>query len=573
MGNALAEMQLMIQDEKFGTTGTKLVETKRLPLDDDAVDRFLDGPTCRRIAIVDFDPATGAPLPAPATFTPFKPSTPTRGRFDTADVARDSPQFLAVNAFGTVFETVRMFEEPGALGRQVTWSFGGEQLLVVPRAGEWANAFYERATRSLQFFWFNTPEGRIYTALSRDIVAHECGHALLDAVVPSLYDASTAESLAIHEGIADLVAVLMALRSDNLRQEVLAQNDNSIANATVFSSIAEQFGMARPRPDEPHPHALRDLRNTNTMSSVDRTKPHELSTVLSAIFYESLIDAFERGKAKAATPGEPGQPGLNIDNAANRSLASAATIFRRLLLRGIDYLPPGELTFADVARATLAADVAADPETVTPTRPEMRQLIIDRFVEREVVDSEAELAPETPDVLSVTVQSLADLRDSDWAAYAYVERNRATFGIPEGASFRLLPRVDATKQIGIKGSDGHYRTQRELILKVSWDAVETNTVSALHAPKRRVRTGATTAIRWDDGKVLALVRSDVMKPSQREARDKFLTALLADGRVSVEDADRGNTQPKTGSGVEIRILGDVAKVSGTQRLLHIEGFG
>ena len=73
--------------------------------------------------------------------------------------------------------------------------------------------------------WFNTPAEqhggetqRIYTALSRDIIAHECGHALLDAVVPSLYDSTTAESVAIHEGIADLVAVLMALRSQRLRQ-------------------------------------------------------------------------------------------------------------------------------------------------------------------------------------------------------------------------------------------------------------------------------------------------------------------------------------------------------------------
>ncbi|MDT5192102.1 MAG: hypothetical protein QOI28_4353, partial [Mycobacterium sp.] len=147
MGYALAEIDLMIQDEKFGTTGEKLVEQKKLKLDDDEYDRFLDGPTCRRIAIVDFEPATGAPLGAPATFTPFTASTPTRGRFKTEGMKRDSPEFLAVNAFGTVFETVQMFEESGALGRPVTWAFEGEQLLVVPRAGEWANAFYDRSTR------------------------------------------------------------------------------------------------------------------------------------------------------------------------------------------------------------------------------------------------------------------------------------------------------------------------------------------------------------------------------------------------------------------------------------------
>ena len=34
----------------------------------DGNDRFLDGPACRRLAVVDFDPATGRPLPPPARF-------------------------------------------------------------------------------------------------------------------------------------------------------------------------------------------------------------------------------------------------------------------------------------------------------------------------------------------------------------------------------------------------------------------------------------------------------------------------------------------------------------------------
>ena len=119
------------------------------------------------------------------------------------------------------------------------------------------------------------------------------------------------ESLAIHEGIADLVAVLMALRSGGLRQQVLAANDNDIANATVFSSIAEQFGSARPRPDEPHPHALRDLRNDDTMKSVGRANPHRLSTVLSAVFYDFLVDVYEQVKVAASTP-LPGQPARKL---------------------------------------------------------------------------------------------------------------------------------------------------------------------------------------------------------------------------------------------------------------------
>ena len=35
---------------------------------------------------------------------------------------------------------------------------------------------------------------------------------------------------------------------------------------------------------------------------------------------------------------------------ANRALGTAQIVFRRFLLRGIDYLPPGELSFADVGR-------------------------------------------------------------------------------------------------------------------------------------------------------------------------------------------------------------------------------
>ncbi|MDQ4137929.1 MAG: hypothetical protein M3116_03665, partial [Actinomycetota bacterium] len=158
----VAEVSLLIQDRgvqvAHGISGASDRETKLLELPDGANDRFLDGPACRRIAVVDFDPATAAPLPPPAKFVPPRSADASRGAYPVGDDP-ESPAALAVNAFGTVFQTIKMFEGKDALGRQENWAFGSEQLLIVPRAGEWANAFYERATRSLQFFWFAGDSG------------------------------------------------------------------------------------------------------------------------------------------------------------------------------------------------------------------------------------------------------------------------------------------------------------------------------------------------------------------------------------------------------------------------------
>ena len=52
-----------------------------------------------------------------------------------------SPGQIALSAFGTVLETIQMFERPDVLGHRLAWAFGSPQLLVVPRAGIWKNAF------------------------------------------------------------------------------------------------------------------------------------------------------------------------------------------------------------------------------------------------------------------------------------------------------------------------------------------------------------------------------------------------------------------------------------------------
>src|SRR3990172_6744717 len=114
------------------------------------------GPVGARVAVLDFSPESGALGPGVASIPPPKEPQPFRYSATTAPQrdALQTPAFISESVFGTVHETIRMFEEPDILGRRVAWAFPGPQLLVVPRAGEWENAFYERDSRSLQFFYF-----------------------------------------------------------------------------------------------------------------------------------------------------------------------------------------------------------------------------------------------------------------------------------------------------------------------------------------------------------------------------------------------------------------------------------
>lgn len=558
MADVVAEVDLLVQDGSLALAetgvpgGAAVKEKKELRLSGDVNDRFLDGPACRRIAIVDFDPTTGLPSPPPATFTPFK-SNPRSGKY-VADGDDTSAASIAVNAFGTVFQTVRMFEGPDALGRQVDWAFGSEQLLVVPRAGEWANAFYERATRSLQFFSFVGKTGaRVHTALSRDVVAHECGHALLDAVVPSLYDSSTPQSVAIHEAVADLIAVIMALDSRHLREEVLKRSGNSLSGENAFNAIAEEFGMARPGEDGMDRRALRELKNDETLESLAGARPHILSTLLSAIFYDTLSFIFTRLFADAQLPNGNGVTATPAA-AANKALGTAQIVFRRFLLRGIDYLPPGELSFADVGRATLAADLAARPAT-----SKVRDNFAAQFVTRKVVGTERELRSTQPKRLAVPADQVAPLHDSDWAAYQYVTRHRSTLGIPKGLSFTVLPRVDSTKVIGPRDEHDVAPVQRELILKVAWN--DTEKVAGTAGRMRVVPTGATVVLKWETGECLALVRSDVSGAEHRRDRDRLLVELEENGVLETDE----------GAGVGLRGNGD-SGLRSSHRLLHLAGW-
>jgi hypothetical protein len=568
----------------------EVAEWKDVPLVENftitSEDRFLDGPVTRRVAVLDFDDTTGG-LRHGAKFVPPKQGRKV-GRYDVPEDAglRDLEDagLMQVVVFGGVYKTIAMFEEPDTLGRSITWAFPGSQLLVVPRAGEWANAFYERDSRSLQFFYFTPPGKRkpVFTAHSQDIIAHETAHAIIDGVAPDLYHAQHPEGLAIHEAMADLTTLLMAFRSRKLAARVLEQTGGSIAHSSAFTAVATQFGSAL----RENRHALRDLRNDRKMSDadLDKTEPHALSEVLSGALYEVVYRVHEELKgvpeeqevadSKVAVASEFRQWEQSDDPAAERARAGikyhtsygralwiASERFKRMLLRGLDYLPPGEIGFADLARAILASDEASHPDSEG-----QREWLVDEFLRRGIVRDRLELDVETNfPHRALENLDLQQLVDSDWHAYRFAEKWRSLLGIPPRVAFEVRPRLKVTKTYYHRGAEHAELT--ELLFKVSWDESEECRVGSGLPRRRRILRGSTLAVDWDKRIVRAVVQGSGGTPQER---DDFLRRLVENGQIAVGDSALGPNGVPLRTVVRGQIGADGAlRLSSTAHMLHI----
>ncbi len=549
----------------------------------DREDFFLDGPVTRRVAILDFDPKYGKLVPG-ARFVPPRDENG-QGRYELPK-GKDlnDPTFMQVATFGGVYKTLDMFEEADTLGRRVQWAFPGPQLMVLPRAGEWANAFYERGSRSIQLFYF-VPQGGsqpVYTCHSQDIIAHETAHAVIDGVAPDLYNATSPEALAIHESMADLATLIMAFRSRELAARVLAQTGGLLNQSSAFTAIAEQFGSAL----RENRHALRDLKNETTMndSNLDRSSPHALSEVLSGALYAVMVKIYDELRqmpedveapatplavnaefqqwAKSAEPSaRKFRAGERRGTAPGRALFIAGERFKRSVLRGLDYLPPGEVSFADLGRAMLASDEASHPDS-----GQQREWLKQEFVRRGIVARGATLEVDTNyENSKVAALDLEELVRSDWLAYQFANENRTLLNIPRKVPFEVRPRLDVTKVYYHQGHE--IKKVRECLFKVSWSETEKNSTGSGLPSKRRVIRGTMLAIDFATKQVRAIVTGGEGERLRR-SRDAFLERLLQRDAVRV-----GEAVGPAGKPLRAAVIGDVTqgvlRLRATARALHM----
>lgn len=217
-----------------------------------------------------------------------------------------------------------------------------ESLHVLPRAGEQANAFYNRT--GISFFFFRHDNKLVYTCESGDVIAHELGHALLDVLRPNLWGVASLEIWAFHEAFGDCVAMLHLMQYDAVLEHVLRETGGDMRKSNVISRIGEEMGRGLGRP-----LTLRDACNDFVYvppETLPKHNPnglaqesHSFSRVFSGAWYDVLAGIYEK---------EPG------DRLA--ALRKARDVACSYLLNAANVAAAVPKFFDAVAQAMLAVD-------------------------------------------------------------------------------------------------------------------------------------------------------------------------------------------------------------------------
>ena len=293
---------------------------------------------------------------APRTITPTRKRGARKADFDLGPLPRakvwppDSDEFLAWQCREGLLRALSTWESIG--GPLVRWQGRSRvRLKVRIDAGADRNAYYARG--ELGFYSDTNAKGRLRRfGMSVDVVAHEAGHAFLDAIRPDLFDTPYLETNAFHEAFGDCVAILTSLADPDVRR-ALVKRDPLLSRANFVETLMESLANAT-RDASPDDNAAKPRRGRNRYRwtlptelpddggpGVLINEDHSFGQVFVGCFYDTLRNVYRASKKR---------------NAA--ALARAANVVGRLLVRAADKAPITPRFFQAVGRAMSLEDDA-----------------------------------------------------------------------------------------------------------------------------------------------------------------------------------------------------------------------
>lgn len=397
-----------------------------------------NGPTSARVAVVDYNTDTNE-LTEPARWDEERWCFTEPDGEPVGQESIESPRFHQVSVWAVVTRILDFFEDSSVLGRPVPWAFEGNRLIIVPCAGYGENAFYDRRSKSLQFYYCGDPENRVYTCLSHDIVAHETGHAILDGVRPYYNECSSFQTAAFHEFIADLTAILIALRNNDLRQVLAEATKGDLTKARSLADVAEQFSE-----HVVNREYLRSALNRDNMEiAVKSRSPHECSKALTGAMFDIMTRmAANYMQKREKTPKE--------------ALWYTIDRFTRVALQPLDYCPPVDIQFEDYVQAVIRRDQLTNPRDPYGYRQIMREV----FEERQIPHPTDEDEPSPPEFNRYNINYLSSSRT---AAYHFLNKNREQLRIPKQQDIVVADLYTANKV-----RRARRRLPQEIVLLYIW---------------------------------------------------------------------------------------------------------
>jgi hypothetical protein len=251
------------------------------------------------------DPSAGSTAPA-IRVQAKRPNRPaSRATVSLSNTSREgtfapgTPGFLFWQCREAALASLQAWE--ASAGNLTRWQGNKRTLALRQDAGEDLNAYYDR--RSFSFFHLAIQGTTYFSGASTDVVAHEVGHGLLDAIRPQLWDAAFLEAGAFHEAFGDCMAVLTALNDRATRTKLLAVT-TTLRKKNFVEATAENLsdGIRRLAPEhnaaEPR-HAYNDFQY-----QIPETLPldggpgelinevHSFGMLFSACFYDLIAAIF-----------------------------------------------------------------------------------------------------------------------------------------------------------------------------------------------------------------------------------------------------------------------------------------
>lgn len=510
------------------------------------------GPAGRLVEVVDYDGSQEC------FYTPVDLDAPPVLAEDGLAPNESDPRFHQQMVYAVSMAVLERFER--GLGRAFRWR-GDQRLRIYPHAFERRNACFDPdfdKHGALLFGYFtadeddpgaNIPGQVVYTCLSHAIIAHETTHAVLHRLRPQYAEPTNPDVLAIHEGLSDIVAMLLPFTySEVVRGEISRTRGSlgaaaDLASGTALLEMAAQYGFATGKQG-----ALRSgIAEPDPTALAKKTRAHDRGTVLAQAIIAAFLKSY-RSQANAsirlATSGSgvlaPGALHPDLVRSLAKAAAKSAERLLNMVIRAIDYLPPVDPTFGDYLRAIVTADADLFPTDAAHLRADL----IECFRERGIYPTGAVSLAERsiridladPDDFDGTLPV-----DSDFLVESVREFERRSPTIM--ASSDEYDPYDHVETTNALSESAQPETARRYASRLhDWATVNAEALGLTGEPAIQV-AGFHVAQRLDDdGYIRSILTVQFMQSEPKSKRDKNLGGLRKRGGTTVIADAAGNVR-------------------------------